>query len=191
MIPKIDLLDLRKEYESYDAYREAVIIQSRAVLKAAKQQIYALHAGNAIKPVLAKEFKVLQKKITAHEKLRFEGSYSEACQEYAEAELYADYVAKKNFRTAEELQITPEDYLAAIADLTGELVRKAVHETIKERYDSVYDIHEFVSYIYAQFLKFSFRNSALRKKSDTIKWNLHKLEDIVYDIHKLQNFLKK
>ena len=35
-------------------------------------------------------------------------------------------------------------------------------------------IKEFVSNIYTEFLKFDFRNSELRKKSDSIKWNLKK-----------------
>jgi predicted translin family RNA/ssDNA-binding protein len=191
MTHKIDLRNLRKEYDTYDKYREAVIIQSRAVLKAAKLKIYALHSNSNTKSTLKEEFKKLQKKVSVNKKLLFEGSYAEACQEYGEAELYSDYISGKKFRTFAELEVTPEDYLAAVADLTGELVRKAVHETIKENYDKVYEIHEFVSNIYAQFLKFSFRNSSLRKKSDTIKWNLHKIEDIVYDIHKLQSFLKK
>lgn len=188
---KLDLRATRKEYDSYDKFREAVIIQSRAVLKSAKQQIYALHARKTVLSALLDEFKKLQKKVKMHEKLQFEGSYHEACQEYAEAELYSDYVSAKKFRTAEELGISVDDYLSAVSDLTGELVRKAVHETIKKNYDVVYEIHEFVSNVYGQFLKFSFRNSALRKKSDTIKYNLHKIEDIVYDVEKLQTFLKK
>ena len=36
--------------------------------------------------------------------------------------------------------------------------------------------------IYGEFLKLHLRNGELRKKSDAIKWNLKKLEEVMYDI---------
>jgi len=54
--------------------------------------------------------------------------------------------------------------------------------TINEEYDEIKFIKEFVSDIYNEFLKFEFRNGELRKKSDSIKWNLKKIEEIIYDI---------
>ncbi|GAG22250.1 unnamed protein product, partial [marine sediment metagenome] len=43
-------------------------------------------------------------------------------------------------------------------------------------------IKAFVDEIYGEFLKFDLRNSELRRKSDSIKWNLKKLEDVIFDI---------
>ena len=191
MIQKIDLTTLRKTYEQYDKDREKLIIQARAVLKASKQQINSLHAGNACKPLAAEEFRKLQKKVAQNSDLAHEGSYAEAAQEYAEAELFFDFVKKKPFRSAQELGVREIDYLSAVSDLTGELARSAVHATIKGNYEAVTRIHECVSDINSQLLNFSFRNSTLRKKYDAVKWNLRKIEDIMYDIHKLQTFLKK
>jgi hypothetical protein len=44
------------------------------------------------------------------------------------------------------------------------------------------EIKDVVDEIYGEFLKMDLRNSELRKKSDQIKWNLKKLEEIAYDI---------
>ena len=43
-------------------------------------------------------------------------------------------------------------------------------------------IKELVHDIYGEFLKLHLRNGELRKKSDAIKWNLKKLEEVMYDI---------
>jgi predicted translin family RNA/ssDNA-binding protein len=96
--------------------------------------------------------------------------------------LYYDYVYHKKLRTPEELKITADDYLGALSDLTGELARKAVHYAIKKNFDAIYEISECISAIHKEMMNFSFRNSSLRKKSDAIKWNMNKVEDILYDI---------
>ena len=43
-------------------------------------------------------------------------------------------------------------------------------------------IKEIVEEIYGEFLKFDLRNGELRKKSDAIKWNLNKLEDLTLSL---------
>jgi len=69
-----------------------------------------------------------------------------------------------------------------LCDLTGELGRKAVHDVIKKNFSEAVIIKDIVDEIYGEFLKFNLRNSELRKKSDQIKWNLKKLEDIVFEL---------
>jgi len=44
------------------------------------------------------------------------------------------------------------------------------------------EIKNLVDEIYGQFLNFNLRNSELRRKSDQIKWNLKKLEDVVFEL---------
>ena len=50
--------------------------------------------------------------------------------------------------------------------------------------DEVVRIKDCVEEIFGEFLKIDLRNGTLRKKSDSIKWNLKKLEEIMYDIKK-------
>jgi predicted translin family RNA/ssDNA-binding protein len=71
-----------------------------------------------------------------------------------------------------------------ICDLTGELTRRAVSLVTKGKGKEVLVIKNFVEDIYGEFLKFDLRNGNLRKKYDSIKWNLKKLEEIMYDLSK-------
>jgi len=111
---------------------------------------------------------------------------SEDCQtrnqEYVEAVTYLEYVKTGKLADEKEINADPENYLLGICDLTGELARRAVFSVVKEDFKEVEKIKEFVSRIYEEFLKFELRNSELRKKSDSIKWNLKKIEEILYDL---------
>jgi predicted translin family RNA/ssDNA-binding protein len=82
------------------------------------------------------------------------------------------------------LGVETEAYLLGLCDLTGELVRKAVKDVIDGKYDSAEEITKLVEEIYGEFLKFDLRNGNLRQKSDSIKWNLQKLEQLLLDINK-------
>jgi predicted translin family RNA/ssDNA-binding protein len=68
-----------------------------------------------------------------------------------------------------------------ICDLTGELTRMAVAKATKREFKTVEEIKEFVEAIYGEFLKFDLRNGNLRKKYDALKWNLKRLEEVMYD----------
>lgn len=187
MLNKKDFEKLIMEIAAYDRQRELLIKKSRDVLKLAKQLIYALHRNNPAEvDMLAKQ---LQKEKAELDKLTVdfkgmdtEGSYSEAQQEFAEAICYYEYVRKKHIPSNHEIKVAAEDYLGGISDLTGELTRKAVILAIEKDFKGVASIRELVDEIHALFLKMDLRNSTLRKKADSIKWNLKKLEDIMYDV---------
>ena len=189
---KIDLAELKKEYDRYDSLREKIIIQSRSVMKSAKRAIYSIHKGNkseAIKTKLnsEKEFKKLKEIVNKHPKLEMEGSYNEASEEFGESILYFDFVYGDVLSSKEEIGISNENYLGALSDLTGELARKAVILSINKKEEAVNEIYDFVSAVYKKILSFNFRNGKLRKKSDSIKWNLSKIEDILYDMSLRRN----
>jgi predicted translin family RNA/ssDNA-binding protein len=69
-----------------------------------------------------------------------------------------------------------------LCDLSGELVRVAVNEIIAENYNSVTKIRKFTAEMYEYMLGFDFRNTLLRKKFDSIKYNLEKMEDLILDL---------
>jgi translin len=116
-------------------------------------------------------------------RLIYEGSYSDACQEYVEALCYYGFIKNKKIPTSTDLKVNEGDYLMGICDFTGELTRKAV--TIAHKDDKeVIKIKELVEEIFGEFLKLDLRNGNIRKKSDSIKWNLKKLEEVMYDIKK-------
>lgn len=187
MINKKDFEKLIEEIAAYDAQRELLIKKSRDILKLAKQLIYTLHRGNlveadALAQGLEKGKAELDTLTLNFKGMDFEGSYSEALQEFAEAICYYWYVKEKRIPSNHELKVDASDYLGGISDLTGELTRKAVILAIEKNFDGVAAIRGIVEEIHALFLKMDLRNSTLRKKSDSIKWNLKKLEDIMYDV---------
>ena len=187
MINKKELEKLRKRRQDYDSEREKLIKKSRDVLKLSKQVIYAVHrdelkAAIGLIKEIEKEKKELEK-ITKHSRaLLFEGSYKVAMQEYGEALIYYGFIKEGRLMEREELKIRVEHYLAGLCDLTGELVRKAVFLAGKGIVDEVVKIKELVDGIYGELLKFDFRESEMRRKFDSVKYDLRKLEDLVLDL---------
>ncbi|MFT4326409.1 MAG: hypothetical protein ACMXYK_02820 [Candidatus Woesearchaeota archaeon] len=187
----IDFKSLEVAYARYDILREKVIVNSRVILKDAKKLIYAVHKMNASesKKCLASLDANLTKMHTLLAKnpeLKNEGSFNEALEEALEAKIFYEFVFNESipdFASLEHLGCSQDTYLCAIADFTGELVRRAVHLVIKEKYAEVEYISETIETIHKGFLNFNFRNGALRKKSDSIKYNRLKLEDMLYEIH--------
>ena len=174
--------NLKIDIENNEKIREELIVKSRPIIKFSKQAIYAIHRDSL------KEAKILIKKAkTELDKLKEldaknNGTYNVALQEYVEAMTYLYYVENKKLISNVKLNVDAQNYLLGICDLTGELGRRAVFCVVNEKYNEVKSISEFVSQIYNEILKFEFRNSELRKKSDSIKWNLKKIEEILYEL---------
>ncbi len=180
----IHFTELRKDIHTYDTEREKLIKQSRVVLKLSKQIIYAVHrdeikeAARLIKQIQA-EKKKLDSIAQHNRKMGSEGSYKVAIQEYVEAILYFHFV--KNGELI-NLNVATEHFVLGLADLPGELVRKAVYLAGKGEVEKVNKIKDEVDMIYGELLKFDFRNNDIRRKVDSVKYDLRKLEDLVLDL---------
>ncbi len=169
--------------DGFEKIREEVIQKSRGIISISKRIIYALHR-NDIKSASSYVAEI-EKEKKALEKINIVSDVNinlVAIQEYVEAICYYHFVKNKKIPVAKELKVDNESYLMGLCDLTGELGRKAVNEVINKNFKGAYDIKNLVEEIYGEFLKFNLRNSELRKKSDSIKWNLKKLEDIVFEL---------
>ena len=179
--------EIQQKLAHYDSKREALIKKAREVLKSSKQLIYAVHRDNSAEAqkllkIAKKTKKELDTIATFHPQLVFEGSYSDACQEYIEAMCYFEYVKNKKIPGYKSLKVSHEDYIMGLSDLTGELTRRAVSLTSKKAFKDVEKIKKTVEDIYGDFLKLDLPNGLMRKKFDAIKWNLKKLEEVIYDI---------
>ena len=183
MIDRNEFKKIRSEMHALDLKREQVIQLSREIISISKQIIYAAQrndmpeAGSAIKLIKDKVRKLKRLKIPLDTNIN-----SVAFQEYVEAMAFYDFVRSRKVPTRKALGVSAEDYLSGICDLTGELVRKAIYDVIHKEYREAEKIKELVHDIYGEFLKLHLRNGELRKKSDSIKWNLKKLEEVMYDI---------
>ena len=182
MLNKKDFDRIRKEIEASDIRRESLIQTSREVINISKKIIYALHRED-LKSASSYVNEIEKKKKDLGTNVWLDTNINQtALQEYAEALCYYHFIKSKKIPTASSLKIDNENYLMGLCDLTGELGRKAVNGVIRKNFKQAVEIRELVDEIYGEFLKLNLRNSELRKKSDQIKWNLKKLEDIVFEL---------
>ncbi|MBI2668716.1 hypothetical protein HYX14_02645 [Candidatus Woesearchaeota archaeon] len=180
----INFSKLQQEIKEYDTERERLILKSREVLKLSKQVIYAVHrdeiknAAQLVKEIQQKK-KELDKIALHSNKMETEGSYKIAVQEYVEALLYFYFVRDGELVS---IEASPEHFVLGLADLPGELNRRAVFLAGKGQVAEVSKIRDAVDMIYGELLKFDFRDNDIRRKVDAVKYELRKLEDLVLDL---------
>jgi predicted translin family RNA/ssDNA-binding protein len=178
---------MRKELENYEALREKLVRLSRDVLALSKKSIYSLHRSETgiAKKQLAGAKRIIssiQKLISNDAHLSATGAYAEALEEYVEASCYYSLMTRKSLPTAKTLGVDIDTYLPGLCDLVGELVRKAVNSAIKGNSRTALEIRDFVAQVYQELLLFDFRNSPVRRKFDSIKYGLEKLEDLALQL---------
>lgn len=183
MIDQDEFQHMRKELGEEARIREEIILLSRDIILSSKRAIYSVHR-NQMDTSLA-VINDMKKKIEKLKKIDTPldtNMASVAYQEYVEAATLYHYAKTGKLLKRSQLKMKTQDYLLGLCDLTGELVRRAVNSVIGKNYGEAEKIKELVTLIYGEFLKFDFRNGELRKKSDSIKWNLSKIEQVMYDV---------
>ena len=182
--------ELEKQLKQFDEKRETVIKRSRDIQKAAKQAIYALQRNDIEK---ANDFlkicegqQDLLELVKGEPDLRY-GSFANSLEEYAEAVIFREYVSKKESATPLSIKgiplpLTADEYLGGLMDCCGEVQRYAIFSAARGNIVEVERAREYVDYVMGRMMQFEFRNGSLRKKSDTIKWVLKRLEDVLFDI---------
>ncbi len=183
MLDKKSFEAIRAELGSLEAQREEMIAASRDVITLSKRIIYAVQRDELA--AAAKLVKEIGQKIKPLQNISVPldtNMPTVALQEYVEARCLYEFVKQGTLPPPSALGVGNEEYLLGLCDLTGELGRKAVYYAIHKKFDSVRKIKELVEEIYGEFLQLNLRNGELRKKSDAIKWNLLKIEQMMYDI---------
>jgi len=181
LLDRKEFEEIKQELAKFEERRERAISTSREVITLSKQIIYAVHRGdmqkaNSLLPTIRSAIDSLPDGPTDTDMPEV------AKQEYVEAAAYLAFIETGCLPTRKDLGVEYPPYLSGLCDLTGELVRKAVKDVIERKYGSAKRIHSLVDEIYGAFLEFDLRGGDLRKKSDSIKWNLKKLEDVMYDL---------
>lgn len=95
-----------------------------------------------------------------------------------------------NLKDRDAFHITIEEYLQSLITLIEELARLAVNSVTLGDYQRPLQISQFVKDIHAGFQILNLKNDSLRRRSDSIKYNVKKIEDIVYDLS-LRNLVAK
>ncbi|MBS3132381.1 hypothetical protein J4212_08165 [Candidatus Woesearchaeota archaeon] len=175
MLDKEEFTKIRKEMDALEQEREHVIQLSRDIISLSKRIIYSINraemkeAASYAKEIEAKKKELDKVKVSLDVNIN-----RVAYQEYVEAVSYYEYAAKGSIPTKAALKVETDDYLMGLCDLTGELGRKAVYEVIKGNFSEAAKIRELVDEIHGE---------------DTIKWNLQKIEDVIFDL-KMKGKLK-
>ena len=187
MINKSDFAQLQEQLSSCDAVRDKLIIKSREVVKLSKKIIYAVHLDQVhraekLRDQIKKELETVQKLASSTPALQCSGSLTIAEQEFVEAICFLEFVKNGTIPPHTQLKVDAESYLLGLCDLTGELLRNGINASIKENYAETVRIKDVVSELYGEFMQFEFRNGDLRRKFDSIKYALNKLEDVVLEL---------
>ncbi|KAI4192586.1 MAG: hypothetical protein LQ350_008616 [Teloschistes chrysophthalmus] len=95
-----------------------------------------------------------------------------------------------NVKDRDTFHITTEEYLHALISLIEELARLAVNSVTLGDYQRPLQISKFVKDLHAAFQILNLKNDALRRRSDGIKYNVKKIEDVVYDLS-LRNLIPR
>lgn len=184
MLDRKDFMAIKRELDEGNEISEVLYRESRDVLGLSKKMIYALHRGETkdaekIAPEMDGIKKKMQSTVKKH-RLKSHGSYAIAMQEYVEAASYLEFVKNKKIPTRRQLGVEAEEYISGLCDLSGELVRKAVDLSIRGDLKGVGAIKNFAEDFYGMLLELN-PYGELRKKADQARWNLNKLEDLVYE----------
>ena len=184
-----DFEALREAMTTYDEQRDTVIKRARDITKASKVAIYCLHRGEidkadaqiATAAAVADELLPI---VSANPPLRG-GSYSGGLEEYAEAVVFAHFIkhgAVPPSTHPDLARCDRDEYLGGVLDFTGELNRFCVAKATVRDVTAVNKCREIVDSLMGIFLKFDFRNGALRKKYDSLKYTLKKVENTLYEM---------
>ncbi|XP_045508280.1 translin [Colias croceus] len=75
-----------------------------------------------------------------------------------------------------------EDYLVGLLNLCTELSRLAVNSVTRGDYNKPLQISKFVMELNAGFRLLNLKNDHLRKRFDALKYDVKKIEEVVYDL---------
>lgn len=171
--------NIKKELQELDNLRETTIKISRLIINLSKQIIHNLHKNeiNEAEKLII-EIKKQIKKLPKTRNLDL-GINFDAVQEYVEALGYYYIIKHNRLPTRKELNVDVVEYLSGLCDLTGELIRRITNSLINDDLKEAHRIKNFISDIYTGFVHLDIHRGDLRKKSDMLRWNLEKAEDIL------------
>nr|XP_034838496.1 translin [Maniola hyperantus]XP_034838497.1 translin [Maniola hyperantus] len=75
-----------------------------------------------------------------------------------------------------------EDYLVGLLHMCSELARLAVNSVTRGNYEKPLQISKFVMELNAGFRLLNLKNDHLRKRFDALKYDVKKIEEVVYDL---------
>lgn len=185
MINKKFLETLKKDHQKHEGERRQIISAANNLLFSAKKIIFKLQREEfkeAIKNFTEVEtsFNDLAKRF-GNDRLKKEGAYRAAAEEYLEAKTFYQVIKEKEIDEVKDLDFDYESYLGGICDLIGELVRYATNQATQGKFAKVAQIKKKAENIMAQLIDVDM-TGYLRTKYDQARGHLRKLEQMAYEI---------
>ncbi|KAG6004967.1 hypothetical protein E4U21_000590 [Claviceps maximensis] len=87
-----------------------------------------------------------------------------------------------NLKDRDAFHLTIEEYLLSLTDLTPELARLATNAVTLGDFDLPMTISAFIKDIFSGFQLLNLKNDILRKRADAVKYDVKRVEDVVYDL---------
>ncbi|TPX63322.1 hypothetical protein SpCBS45565_g06700 [Spizellomyces sp. 'palustris'] len=188
--------------------RERIIKVSRDITICSKRMIFLLHRiAGTNRPKILAEARDKQKEIIrlfgqvapemkGNDFYRHHRSIGPGCEEFIEAASFLVYVEKGQLVTKDELQkllvneegkqileITDEDYILGLADLTGELMRYCINLVARGEHEVAEEICHFLRIMTNEYEIIDYPPA--KKKMSTMRSSLWKVENACY-AHKVR-----
>ncbi|KAF4458760.1 hypothetical protein FALBO_14497 [Fusarium albosuccineum] len=87
-----------------------------------------------------------------------------------------------NLKDRDAFHLTIEEYLLSLTDLTNELARLAPNSVTLGDFELPLVISGFIKDLFAGFQLLNLKNDILRKRADAVKYDVKRVEDVVYDL---------
>ncbi|KAJ1939795.1 Translin-1, partial [Linderina pennispora] len=164
--------------------------QSKQVTDSVKEQFATIHTN----------IEAIAKQVRPVTFYRYHDMWSMAVQNACAMVIFAVYLEESRLATAADIQsylgyrvnvtnedvtefvITLEEYLHGIISLFSELSRLAVNSVIVNDVQRPQEISQFASELYAGFQLLNLKNDSLRRRFDSIKYDIKKIEEVQYDL---------
>ncbi|KAK4177689.1 Translin [Triangularia setosa] len=92
------------------------------------------------------------------------------------------YSVPLNLTSEDKFHITTEEYLLALVSIIDDLSRLAMNSVTLGDTALAVEISTFIKDLHAGFQVLNLKNDILRKRVDSIKYAVKKVEDVVYDL---------
>ncbi|KAJ1899593.1 Translin-1 [Kickxella alabastrina] len=208
----IDLQDrLDQETSLFEEVREAVKELNKrcrlASAKLAKAHAVPQSQTHEITEAITPQFAAIKENISALAKLirpaafyKYHDMWSNAVNTACSLVIFAVYLADARLASPEDIEkylgqkvnvsngeitefvITIEEYLHGVISLFSELSRLAVNSVIVNDVKRPQDISTFASELYSGFQLLNLKNDSLRRRFDSIKYDIKKIEEVQYDL---------
>jgi len=193
---KEEIRKLIKDIEFISRKMATVLQQIHNPQKISEIKDICKRAREFISPI-ADQFTGLQLKIKHDEVYKFHDHWKSSLQQIISMISLITWLEQDRLITPQEVEhllhlsklISPtnfgielDDYLIGLCNIPNELSRLCVNSVTAGDFIMPHRIVKFVSELYAGFRLLNLKNDFLRKRYDSIKYDLKKIEEVVYDI---------